>query len=45
MASDCAPREGEALVRLVTSFETTPDEIDRLLALCGRREGAPAQAP
>ena len=45
MASDRAPREGEALVRLVTSFETTPDEIDRLLALCGRREGASAQAP
>ena len=45
MASDCAPREGEALLRLVTSFETTPGEIDRLLALCGRREGAPAQAP
>lgn len=30
------PREGETLVRLVTSFETSPDEVDRLLALCGQ---------
>jgi len=30
-----APRAGEALVRLVTSFETKASEIDRLLALSG----------
>jgi threonine aldolase len=45
MASDGAPREGEALVRLVASYETSPDEIDRLLALCGHVERAPAAAP
>jgi threonine aldolase len=45
MASDRAPRPGEALVRLVTSFETTLDEIDRLLALCRRREAASEPAP
>ena len=33
MARDRSPREGETLVRLVTSFETSPEEIDRLLAL------------
>ena len=30
-----APRWGERLVRLVTSFETEAGEIDRLLALAG----------
>ena len=45
IASDRAPRQSEALVRLVTSFETTTDEVDRLLALCGRLESAPAPAP
>ena len=45
MARESAPREGEALVRLVTSFETRPDEIDRLLALCGGVERALAAAP
>jgi threonine aldolase len=34
LASGRGPREGEALVRLVTSFETGRDEIDRLLAVC-----------
>jgi threonine aldolase len=34
LASGCEPRKGEALLRLVTSFETTRDEIDRLLAVC-----------
>jgi threonine aldolase len=28
-----APREGETLIRLVTSFETSPQEIDAFLAL------------
>ena len=27
------PREGETLVRLVTSFETNDEEVDALLAL------------
>ncbi len=30
-----APGAGETLVRLVTSFETAPEEIDRLVALSG----------
>ena len=34
LPSGCGPREGEALVRLVASFETRRDEIDRLLAVC-----------
>ena len=34
LASDLAPASGERLVRLVTSFETEIDEIDRLLRLC-----------
>ncbi len=45
MAAERAPREGEALVRLVTSFETDPADIDRLVALCPRRESAPTAAP
>jgi threonine aldolase len=45
MSGEVTPGEGEALVRLVTSFETSPDEIDRLLALCGRVESAAAAAP
>ena len=28
------PRRGETLARLVTSFETAPNEIDRLVSLC-----------
>jgi threonine aldolase len=34
IAPERAPRRGEALVRLVTSFETASSEIDRLLSLC-----------
>ena len=45
MARERAPREGETLVRLVTSFETNPDEIERLLALCRRVERPSAAAP
>jgi threonine aldolase len=45
IAAERGPREGEMLVRLVTSFETGPDEIDRLVALCSRRASAPAAAP
>ncbi len=45
MPSARAPRAGEALVRLVTSFETSPDEIDRLLALCHHPERAYTAAP
>jgi threonine aldolase len=40
-----APRKGETLVRLVTSFETAPDEIDRLLKICASVVKAPAEAP
>ncbi len=35
LAADRAPRAGETLVRLVTSFETTAEEIERLVALAG----------
>jgi threonine aldolase len=34
LAPGSAPRKGETLVRLVTSFETESSEIDRLLAIC-----------
>jgi threonine aldolase len=33
LGKDIEPRQGEALVRLVTSFETSGEEIDRILAL------------
>jgi threonine aldolase len=35
LAADRAPRSGETLIRLVTSFETTNAEIDQLVALSG----------
>ncbi|HLX99558.1 MAG TPA: beta-eliminating lyase-related protein [Roseiarcus sp.] len=41
LAPERAPRRGETLVRLVTSFETASSEIDRLLELCA---GVPASA-
>jgi hypothetical protein len=41
LAPERAPRKGETLVRLVTSFETASSEIDRLLELCA---GVPASA-
>jgi threonine aldolase len=34
IAPERAPRNGETLVRLVTSFETASSEIDRLLSIC-----------
>ena len=42
LAPDRAPRKGETLVRLVTSFETEPGEIDRLVGVCA---GVPDSAP
>ena len=45
LAADRAPRQGETLVRLVASFETGPDEIDRLVALCPRIGTEAAAAP
>ncbi len=45
MSREQAPRQGETLVRLVTSFETSAEEIDRLLALCPRPAKAPVAAP
>jgi threonine aldolase len=40
LPSGCGPRGGEALVRLVASFETRRDEIDRLLAVCTENPNA-----
>ena len=40
LAPEKAPRTGETLVRLVTSFETASSEIDRLIGVC-----APVSAP
>ena len=34
LAPERAPRNGETLVRLVTSFETASSEIDRLMSIC-----------
>lgn len=45
VASENAPQAGEALVRLVASFDTSADEIDRLLALCGHAEITHGAAP
>ena len=43
LSADRMPRPGETLARLVTSFETKPDEIDRLVGLCaGVASAAPA---
>jgi len=45
LASDVAARKGETLVRLVTSFETEPAEIDALVGLGARADSTTAQAP
>ena len=45
LASDVAPRRGESLVRLVTSFETEPAEINALVKLCAEADNIAAQAP
>jgi len=42
LAPENAPRTGETLVRLVTSFETASTEIDRLIEVSGR---APVPTP
>ena len=34
LPADLMPRHGETLTRFVTSFETAPEEIDRLVGLC-----------
>ncbi|HEY3621403.1 MAG TPA: beta-eliminating lyase-related protein [Roseiarcus sp.] len=40
-----APRNGETLLRLVTSFETESSEIDRLLSLCVEVQDPAAATP
>jgi threonine aldolase len=45
LATERAPRDGETLVRLVASFETEPEEIDRLVALCAAPVLAQAAPP
>jgi threonine aldolase len=46
LAPECAPRNGETLVRLVTSFETASGEIDRLLGIgAGVQDSAAAATP
>jgi threonine aldolase len=42
LALENAPRKGETLARLVTSFETASSEIDRLIGVCA---GVPVSAP
>ncbi len=39
LAPESAPRKGEALVRLVASFETESSEIDRLTSISAERPG------
>ena len=45
LAPERAPRADETLVRLVTSFETTPEEIDRLVTVSADAARIPARAP
>ncbi len=45
LAADRAPRGGETLVRLVTSFETEPGEIDRLVGVCAGVPDSAAAMP
>jgi threonine aldolase len=45
LAPDRAPRKGETLVRLVTSFETEPGEIDRLVGVCASVPDSAAAMP
>jgi threonine aldolase len=45
IAPERAPRRGEALVRLVTSFETASSEIDRLLSICADVRDPAATTP
>lgn len=41
LSAEAAPHLGEHLVRFVTSFETEPGEIDRLLTLCAGQTATP----
>lgn len=45
LAPERAPRDGETLVRLVTSFETASSEIDRLIGLCAGVTDSAAATP
>jgi threonine aldolase len=45
LAPKRAPRDGETLVRLVTSFETGSTEIDRLLSICAEVRDPAAATP
>jgi threonine aldolase len=45
LAPDRVPRDGETLVRLVASFETTPAEIERLVAVAAEAARPLAVAP
>jgi threonine aldolase len=45
VAPERAPRNGETLVRLVTSFETASSEIDRLISICAEVQDPAAAAP
>jgi threonine aldolase len=45
LAPERAPRPGETLVRLVTSFETESSEIDRLIGLCAEIPVSAAATP
>jgi len=45
LAPENRPRKGETLVRLVTSFETEPSEIDRLAGVCAGVPDSAAAAP
>jgi threonine aldolase len=45
LAPERAPRDGETLVRLVTSFETASSEIDRLVGICAEARDPAAAVP
>jgi threonine aldolase len=45
LAPERAPRKGETLVRLVTSFETESSEIDQLMSICADVTASAAVAP
>ena len=45
LAADRAPRKGETLARLVTSFETEPGEIDRFVGVCAGVPDSAAAMP
>jgi len=45
LAPDRAQRKGETLVRLVTSFETEPGEVDRLVGVCAGVPDSAAAMP